>query len=94
MHYSYFAPEPTSRRIMIHLSFILLYWAASRIEMINISDIKNRNFNPCIVSMGRIRLPLAVSYALEGVRVFGVEKREETLQILKNNKISFYETGM
>jgi UDP-N-acetyl-D-mannosaminuronic acid dehydrogenase len=62
--------------------------------MINISNIKNKNFNLCIVGMGRIGLPLAVSFAVNGVKVFGVEKRDETLQILKNSKTPFYETGM
>jgi UDP-N-acetyl-D-mannosaminuronic acid dehydrogenase len=63
-------------------------------RMINISDIKNKNFKLCIVGMGRIGLPLSVSFAMKGVRVFGVEKREETLQILKKGKTPFYEPGM
>jgi UDP-N-acetyl-D-mannosaminuronic acid dehydrogenase len=62
--------------------------------MINISNIKNKNFNLCIVGMGRIGLPLAISFAIKGVRVFGVEKRDETLQILRNGKTPFYESGM
>jgi UDP-N-acetyl-D-mannosaminuronic acid dehydrogenase len=62
--------------------------------MISLSDVKNKNFNLGIVGMGRVGLPLAVSFALKGVKVFGVEKREETLRILRNNKTPFYETGM
>ena len=60
--------------------------------MLDISDIKHKNFKLCIVGMGRIGLPLSVSFAAKGVRVFGVEKREETLQILKKGKTPFYAT--
>jgi UDP-N-acetyl-D-mannosaminuronic acid dehydrogenase len=62
--------------------------------LINISDIKDKKFNLCVVGMGRIGLPLAISFAIKGVRVFGVEKREETLQTLRNGKTPFYESGM
>jgi UDP-N-acetyl-D-mannosaminuronic acid dehydrogenase len=62
--------------------------------MINSSNIKNKEFNLCVVGMGRIGLPLAVSFAVKGVRVWGVEKREEILQALKNGKLPFFETGM
>src|SRR5215212_7931557 len=62
--------------------------------MINIPDIANKKFNLCVVGMGRIGIPLAISFALNGVRVFGVEKREETLQTLRHGKAPFYESGM
>jgi UDP-N-acetyl-D-mannosaminuronic acid dehydrogenase len=62
--------------------------------MINIADIKSKNFNLCIVGMGRIGLPLAVSFAAKGVKVIGVEKRQEILQILRSGKTYFYEPGM
>lgn len=62
--------------------------------MLNISNIRNKNFNLGIVGMGRIGLPLAISFAIKGVRVLGVEKCAETLKLLKNAKTPFYENGM
>lgn len=44
--------------------------------------------------MGRIGLPLAISFSSKGVRVFGVEKKESTIELLKEKKLPFYEVGL
>jgi UDP-N-acetyl-D-mannosaminuronic acid dehydrogenase len=44
--------------------------------------------------MGRIGLPLALSFSSKGVKVFGVEKNESTLELLKEKKLPFYEAGL
>ena len=44
--------------------------------------------------MGRIGLPLALSFSSKGIKVFGVEKNESTLQLLKEKKLPFYEVGL
>jgi UDP-N-acetyl-D-mannosaminuronic acid dehydrogenase len=44
--------------------------------------------------MGRIGLPLALSFASRGVNVFGVEKNESTLNLLKEKRLPFYEDGL
>ena len=49
-------------------------------QMIDAAKIRNRDFCLCIVGMGRIGLPMAVSFASKGVRVIGVEKNEKILQ--------------
>ena len=62
--------------------------------MINLSDIRNKNFRLCIIGLGRIGLPLALSFALQGVRVFGIEKRQEVLDLLNDRKIPYQEEGL
>jgi UDP-N-acetyl-D-mannosaminuronic acid dehydrogenase len=44
--------------------------------------------------MGRVGLPLALSFSSKGVKVFGVEKNESTLHLLKEKKLPFYEVGL
>jgi lactate dehydrogenase-like 2-hydroxyacid dehydrogenase len=63
-------------------------------RLINIRDIRNKNFALCVVGMGRIGLPLALSFSSKGIKVFGVEKNESTLQLLKEKKLPFYEAGL
>jgi UDP-N-acetyl-D-mannosaminuronic acid dehydrogenase len=63
-------------------------------RLINIRDIRNKHFALCVVGMGRIGLPLALSFSSKGVKVFGVEKNESTLQLLKEKKLPFYEAGL
>jgi len=62
--------------------------------MLSISDVKNKNFNLCVVGMGRIGLPLAVSFALQGVKVLGTEKNKEKLQQLNDGIVPFNEPHM
>src|SRR5688572_23748202 len=63
-------------------------------QMIDVTKIRKKDFCLCIVGMGRIGLPMAVSFASRGVRVIGVEKNDEVLRILTNNKTPFFEPGM
>ena len=63
--------------------------------MLNSSDIRNKNFRLVVTGMGRVGLPLAVSFALKGVKVVGVEKRPETLNLLTNTKnVPFMEKNL
>jgi UDP-N-acetyl-D-mannosaminuronic acid dehydrogenase len=62
--------------------------------MIDNSDIRNKNFRLAIVGMGRIGLPLAISFARKGVRVVGVEKQEKILEKLNSGYTPFYEPEM
>ncbi|MGH9985134.1 MAG: nucleotide sugar dehydrogenase [Nitrososphaeraceae archaeon] len=62
--------------------------------MISVKQIRDRNFCLCIVGMGRIGLPMAVSFASKGVRVIGVEKNEKIIQMLKDGKALFFEEGL
>lgn len=63
-------------------------------QMITVSRIREKDFCLCIVGMGRIGLPMAVSFASRGIRVVGVEKNKEILRMLNSNKTPFFETGM
>jgi UDP-N-acetyl-D-mannosaminuronic acid dehydrogenase len=62
--------------------------------MLAISDIRKRNFNLCVVGLGRIGLPLALSFALQGVKVFGIDKRKEVLDTLNARNTPFQERGL
>lgn len=64
------------------------------LEMISISDIRNNNFTLGVVGMGRIGLPLAISFARKGVRVIGVERQEGILEKLNNRNTPFHEPEM
>jgi UDP-N-acetyl-D-mannosaminuronic acid dehydrogenase len=44
--------------------------------------------------MGRVGLPLALSFSSKGVKVFGVEKNKSTLKLLKEKRPPFYEAGL
>src|SRR5215216_4408753 len=63
-------------------------------QLLSIHDVRRKNFSLCVVGMGRVGLPLALSFSSRGVKVFGVEKNESTLQLLKEKKLPFYEVGL
>lgn len=63
-------------------------------QLLNFHDIRSKNFALCVVGMGRIGLPLALSFSSRGVKVFGVEKNESTLKLLKEKRLPFYEVGL
>jgi UDP-N-acetyl-D-mannosaminuronic acid dehydrogenase len=62
--------------------------------MINIADVRNKNFKLAIVGMGRIGLPLAVTFARKGIKVIGVEKQVKILEKLNKGEIPFFEAEM
>jgi UDP-N-acetyl-D-mannosaminuronic acid dehydrogenase len=62
--------------------------------LLNFSNIRNKDFALCVVGMGRVGLPLALSFSSKGVKVFGVEKNESTLKLLKEKRLPFYEAGL
>jgi UDP-N-acetyl-D-mannosaminuronic acid dehydrogenase len=62
--------------------------------MIDVKQVRERRFTLGIVGMGRIGLPMAVSFAIKGVRVVGVEKNPETLRMLNESITPFFEPGM
>ena len=62
--------------------------------MISIDDIKNKKFNLCVIGMGRIGLPLAISFAKKGVNVLGVEKNKEILDKINRGELPFFEKDM
>jgi UDP-N-acetyl-D-mannosaminuronic acid dehydrogenase len=62
--------------------------------MITVSDIRAKKFSLCVVGMGRIGLPLAVSFASRGIQVTGVEKQHQTLDLLKRKEVPFHEVGI
>ena len=55
--------------------------------MIDIADVRNKNFKLAIVGMGRIGLPLAVTFARKGIKVIGVEKQGKILEKLNKGEI-------
>jgi len=46
-----------------------------------------------VVGLGRIGLPLALSFADRGLRVVGVDKQESVLDSIRSGTMPFYETG-
>lgn len=50
--------------------------------------------NVCVVGLGYIGLPTAMSLAASGVQVFGVDKSDEIVRTLKQGRIIFQEDGM
>tara|TARA_B100000029_G_scaffold334491_1_gene326586 strand:+ start:830 stop:2095 length:1266 start_codon:yes stop_codon:yes gene_type:complete len=62
--------------------------------MITVDDIKNKNFSLCVIGMGRIGLPLAISFAKNDVNVLGNEKNKDTLEKLNNHELPFFEKDM
>jgi UDP-N-acetyl-D-mannosaminuronic acid dehydrogenase len=46
-----------------------------------------------IVGLGRIGLPLALSFADRGLRVTGVERDEGVLETIRSGRMPFEETG-
>ena len=62
--------------------------------MISINDIKNKKFNLCVIGMGRIGLPLAISFAKKGVNVLGRETNKEILDKINRGELPFFEKDM
>jgi UDP-N-acetyl-D-mannosaminuronic acid dehydrogenase len=62
--------------------------------LIDLSRIRNKEFNLAIIGMGRIGLPLALSFASAGVLVYGVENNQKVLNTLRAGRTHFFEPGM
>lgn len=50
--------------------------------------------NICVIGLGYVGLTLSAVLLEKGFRVFGIEKRKEIIDILKNGKAHFYEKGL
>jgi UDP-N-acetyl-D-mannosaminuronic acid dehydrogenase len=46
-----------------------------------------------VIGLGRVGLPLALSFADRGLDVIGVDKQDEVLQALRESRMPFHETG-
>jgi len=55
--------------------------------------IESRDFTMTVVGIGRVGLPLAISFAMEGVRVFGVDRDLEHVQRVAAGDLPFVEHG-
>ena len=46
-----------------------------------------------VIGLGRVGLPLALSFADRGLDVIGVDKQDEVLAALRESRMPFHETG-
>jgi UDP-N-acetyl-D-mannosaminuronic acid dehydrogenase len=51
------------------------------------------NYDVAIIGIGRVGLPLSLSLAESGFKVIGIDINEEIIQLVKNRKMPFEETG-
>jgi len=49
--------------------------------------------NVSVIGLGRVGLPLALSFADRGLRVLGVDKDSERLEAVRDGRMPFHETG-
>src|SRR4051812_42132709 len=49
--------------------------------------------NVSVIGLGRVGLPLALSFADRGLRVLGVDKDAERLEAVRDGRMPFHETG-
>jgi nucleotide sugar dehydrogenase len=59
-----------------------------------LSRVVNKDFRLVIVGLGRVGLPLAVSFALVGIKTVGVDVNEELVKLINEGKAPFYEEGL
>src|SRR6185369_14032344 len=53
----------------------------------------NDTFDVAVVGLGRVGLPLALSFADRGLTVLGIDRDEERLQAVAAGRMPFQETG-
>lgn len=58
------------------------------------SDCCNNISSVCVVGLGYIGMPTALSFAANGVNTIGVDKKAEILDSLRKKKLTFDEIGM
>ena len=56
--------------------------------------VKKNNFTICVIGIGRVGLPLGLSFAKAGISVYGLDKSEDYVKELKKRKIPFYEKNI
>jgi len=59
-----------------------------------LSRVVNKDFKLVFVGLGRVGLPLAVSFALVGIKTVGVDVNEELVKLINEGKAPFYEEGL
>jgi nucleotide sugar dehydrogenase len=59
-----------------------------------LSRVVNKDFRLVVVGLGRVGLPLAVSFALVGIKTVGVDVNEELVKLINEGKAPFYEEGL
>lgn len=56
--------------------------------------IETKRFNLVIIGLGRVGLPLAVSFALAGIKTIGVDINEKLVKLINEGNAPFYEEGL
>lgn len=59
-----------------------------------LSRVVSKDFRLVVVGLGRVGLPLAVSFALVGIKTVGVDVNEELVKLINEGKAPFYEEGL
>lgn len=59
-----------------------------------LSRVVNKDFKLVVIGLGRVGLPLAVSFALVGIKTVGVDVNEELVKLINEGKAPFYEEGL
>jgi UDP-N-acetyl-D-mannosaminuronic acid dehydrogenase len=54
----------------------------------------NKDFRLVVIGLGRVGLPLAVSFALAGIKTLGVDVDEKLVKLVDEGKAPFYEEGL
>jgi UDP-N-acetyl-D-mannosaminuronic acid dehydrogenase len=57
-------------------------------------NVKSKNFNLIVIGLGRVGLPLAVSFASVGIKTIGVDVDEELIRMINEGRAPFYEEGL
>lgn len=56
--------------------------------------IETKRLNLVVIGLGRVGLPLAVSFALVGIKTIGVDINEKLVELINEGKAPFYEEGL
>jgi UDP-N-acetyl-D-mannosaminuronic acid dehydrogenase len=56
--------------------------------------VKIKDFNLIVIGLGRVGLPLAVAFALSGIKTIGVDVNEEIIKLINEGETPFFEEGL
>jgi UDP-N-acetyl-D-mannosaminuronic acid dehydrogenase len=56
--------------------------------------VRIKDFNLVVIGLGRVGLPLAVAFALSGIKTIGVDVNEELIKLINKGEAPFFEEGL
>ena len=78
------------------MDLMFTYMPESRENMLHelLEKVLKKDFTLVVLGLGRVGLPLALSFASNNVRVVGVDVNQELIESLRNGTAPFYEPGI